>query len=38
MLARQALYYLNHSTSPLFVLGIFEIGSLKLFARAGLEL
>jgi hypothetical protein len=30
--ARQALYHLNHSTSPVFVLGIFKIGSLKLFA------
>jgi hypothetical protein len=38
MRAKQVLYHFNHSTSPIFVLGIFEIGSLKLFAQAGLEL
>jgi hypothetical protein len=39
MLARQVLYHWSHSTSPFFVcvLGIFEIGSLKLFAYTGLE-
>jgi hypothetical protein len=30
-LARQALYYLSHSVSPVFVLGIFGIGFLQLF-------
>jgi hypothetical protein len=37
-LARQALYHLSHSTSSVFVLGIFEIGSPKLFAQDGNEL
>jgi hypothetical protein len=37
MFARQALYYLSHSSSPVFVLGFFEIGSHKLFAWAGFE-
>jgi hypothetical protein len=33
MLARQALYHLSHSARPFsFVLGIFEIGSCRLFA------
>jgi hypothetical protein len=36
--ALHLLYRLSHSTSPFFVLGIFEIGSLKLFAQAGLKL
>jgi hypothetical protein len=35
MLTRQALYCLNHSTSP--VLGIFNMGSRELFAWAGFE-
>jgi hypothetical protein len=30
-------YILSHSTSPIFVLGIFEIGSCELFAGAGFE-
>jgi hypothetical protein len=30
-------FILNHSTSPIFVKGFFEIGSCKLFARAGFE-
>jgi hypothetical protein len=34
MLARQVLYHLSHSH---FVLNIFEIGSLELFAQAGFE-
>jgi hypothetical protein len=33
--ARQALYHLSHSL--LFVLDIFKIGSLELFAQAGFE-
>jgi hypothetical protein len=36
--ALHLLCRLSHSTSPFFVLGIFEIGSLKLFAQAGLKL
>jgi hypothetical protein len=32
VLAMQAFYYLGQSASSFFVLGIFEIGSLKLFA------
>jgi hypothetical protein len=31
-------FTLSHSTSPIFVKGFFEIGSLKLFAWAGFEL
>jgi hypothetical protein len=31
-------YTLSHSTSSLFVMGFFEIGSHKLFAQAGIEL
>jgi hypothetical protein len=27
-------YTLGHSTSPIFVMGFFEIGSCKLFAQA----
>jgi hypothetical protein len=30
-------YTLSHSTSLIFVVGIFEIGSHKLFAQAGFE-
>jgi hypothetical protein len=30
-------YTLSHSTSPFFVIGIFEIGSYKLFAQTGFE-
>jgi hypothetical protein len=30
-------FTLNHSTSPIFVVGIFEIGSHELFAQAGFE-
>jgi hypothetical protein len=30
-------YTLNHSTSPFFVLGVFEIGSCELFAEAGFK-
>jgi hypothetical protein len=30
-------YTLSYSTSPFFVLGIFEIGSHELFAWAGFE-
>jgi hypothetical protein len=30
-------YTLNHSTSPFFVMGVFEIGSLELFDQAGFE-
>jgi hypothetical protein len=36
-LARQLLYYLSHSTSPVFVLGILEIGSHQLSAGIGTE-
>jgi hypothetical protein len=36
-LARQALYHLSHSTSPVFVLGIFKTGFLKLSAWAGFK-
>jgi hypothetical protein len=36
--ARQSLYYLSHSTSPFFALGVFEVGSCKLFALAGFKL
>jgi hypothetical protein len=36
-LARQSLYLLSHSASPFFMLGIFKIGSYKLFAQAGLK-
>jgi hypothetical protein len=35
MLTRKVLYHVNHSTSC-FVLSILEIGSLELFAMAGL--
>jgi hypothetical protein len=31
-------FTLSHSTSPIFVMGFFKIGSLKLFARSGFEL
>jgi hypothetical protein len=31
-------FILSHSTSPIFVKGFFEIGSLELFAQAGFEL
>jgi hypothetical protein len=30
-------YTLSHSTSPIFVMGFFEIGSHELFAQAGFE-
>jgi hypothetical protein len=30
-------YHLSHSASPVFVLGIFEIGSCELFAWAGFK-
>jgi hypothetical protein len=30
-------YTLSHSTSSIFVIGFFEIGSHELFAQAGLE-
>jgi hypothetical protein len=30
-------YTLNHSTSPFFVIGFFEIGSHKLFAQDGFK-
>jgi hypothetical protein len=32
-LARQLLFHLSHSISPFFVMGIFKIGSHKLFAQ-----
>jgi hypothetical protein len=37
--ASHSLGHFSHSTSPFFVsvLGIFEIGSLKLFTQAGFE-
>jgi hypothetical protein len=35
---RQALYHLSHSISPVFLLGIFEIGSYELSAQAGFKL
>jgi hypothetical protein len=38
MVSRQAVYNLSHSTSPVFVLGIFELGSHKLFAGVGFKL
>jgi hypothetical protein len=31
------VYTLSYSTSPIFFMGFFEIGSLKLFSRAGFE-
>jgi hypothetical protein len=31
------LYYLRHFISPIFVMGILEIGSCELFAQAGFE-
>jgi hypothetical protein len=31
-------YTLSYSTSPVFVMGFFKIGSCKLFAGAGFEL
>jgi hypothetical protein len=31
-------YTLRHATSPFFVLGLFETGSLELFAWVGFEL
>jgi hypothetical protein len=31
-------YALSHSTSPFFVMGVFEIGSLELFALASFKL
>jgi hypothetical protein len=31
------VYTLSHSTSPIFVMGVFEIGSRELFAWAGFE-
>jgi hypothetical protein len=31
-------YTLSHSTSPVFVMGFFEIGSHRLFTWAGFEL
>jgi hypothetical protein len=37
MLARQAFYHLGYSARTFFVLGIFEIGSSELFARAGFQ-
>jgi hypothetical protein len=30
-------YTLSYSTSPIFVMGFFEIGSRELFAQAGFE-
>jgi hypothetical protein len=30
-------YILSHSTSPFFMMGVFEIGSCELFAWAGFE-
>jgi hypothetical protein len=30
-------YTLNHSTTPFFIMGFFEIGSHELFARTGFE-
>jgi hypothetical protein len=30
-------YTLSHSTSPIFVMGFFEIGSRELFAQVGFE-
>jgi hypothetical protein len=36
MLAKQVLYCLSHTSSP-FALVILEMGSLELFAQAGLE-
>jgi hypothetical protein len=30
-------YTLGYNTSPFFVMGIFKIGSVKLFARAGFK-
>jgi hypothetical protein len=40
MPAKQVLYHLSHSTSPVnvYVLDIFEIWSCKLFAQAGFEI
>jgi hypothetical protein len=37
MFARQALYCLSHSIKLFFVLGIFEIGSPKLFTQIDLK-
>jgi hypothetical protein len=37
MFAKQSLYPLKHSASPVFVLGVFEIGSLEFFAQAGFK-
>jgi hypothetical protein len=37
MFAKQ-MFYQSHSTSPFFVLGIFEVGSHELFAQAGIKL
>jgi hypothetical protein len=31
-------YTLSHSTSPIFVMGFFKIGSCELFAQAGFKL
>jgi hypothetical protein len=31
------VYTLSYSNSPFFVMGVFEIGSYKLFAQAGFE-
>jgi hypothetical protein len=31
-------YTLSHSTSPIFVIGFFEMGSCELFAWVGFEL
>jgi hypothetical protein len=36
-LARQVLYHLSYSASPVFVLDVFEIGSCEPFAQAGFE-
>jgi hypothetical protein len=33
----KVLYHLSHSTTPFFMLGIFKIGSCKLFAQDWLQ-
>jgi hypothetical protein len=38
VLAKQLLYCLSHTPPVNFALAILEIGSLELFAQAGLEL
>jgi hypothetical protein len=38
MLAKQVHYCLSHFNQPFFVLGIFEMGSCKLFAGGWLQI